>query len=384
MSGDTENDIPDKGERPAQAENIIDQREVDNHTNPTPDEMRIDAGKLFMQATEQTRMSLCVSDPFVDGNPIIYVNEAFVELTGYAREDILGNNCRFMQGEDTDPEAVAKIREALRKREVTVVDILNYKQDGTPFWNALHIGPIFDEQGKLSYFYGSQWDITEILTEREKTKQQQRVMEELRHRTGNLFGVVSAIVRLSARGETDAQVLADKITERIAALATAHRVSLAGDGTIAGKTDLLTLAREVVKPYQTSGSERIELVGDPVELPREMLTPIGLTLHEFATNALKYGSLGHPVGTVAINWERKDDELILRWVERGGLAKEEVETTGSGTGTRLIDGVIRGIGGRVESVIEPEGFQATVTVPVAEDDTSGDHSDASSEEPDAA
>lgn len=384
MSGDTENDIPDKGERPAQAENIIDQREVDNHTNPTPDEMRIDAGKLFMQATEQTRMSLCVSDPFVDGNPIIYVNEAFVELTGYAREDILGNNCRFMQGEDTDPEAVAKIREALRKREVTVVDILNYKQDGTPFWNALHIGPIFDEQGKLSYFYGSQWDITEILTEREKTKQQQRVMEELRHRTGNLFGVVSAIVRLSARGETDAQVLADKITERIAALATAHRVSLAGDGTIAGKTDLLTLAREVVKPYQTSGSERIELVGDPVELPREMLTPIGLTLHEFATNALKYGSLGHPAGTVAINWERKDDELILRWVERGGLAKEEVETTGSGTGTRLIDGVIRGIGGRVESVIEPEGFQATVTVPVAEDDTSGDHSDASSEEPDAA
>ena len=168
----------------------IDQRTVDSEANAEPEELRMDVSKLFTQATEQTRMALCFSDPKQEDCPIVYVNEAFVLLTGYDRDEIVGHNCRFLQGEDTAPEAVAAIRQALDEKEVRVIDILNYRKDGTPFWNALHVGPVFNENGELEYFYGSQWDVTEIFERREQALMQDSVAQEL-HTAPATFSVSS-------------------------------------------------------------------------------------------------------------------------------------------------------------------------------------------------
>ena len=121
----------------------------------------LDLGLIFKEAIHQTRMGMCFTDPRQDDNPIVFCNEAFRELTGYAEDEIIGQNCRFLQGKDTDSKAVERIRRALRERTNTRVNLLNYRKDGTAFWNALHVSPIFDDAGELLYFFGSQWDATE-------------------------------------------------------------------------------------------------------------------------------------------------------------------------------------------------------------------------------
>ena len=123
----------------------------------TPQEARA----LLQQAFEQTRMAMVVTDPRREDNPIIGCNRAFIELTGYPREEILGRNCRFLQGEDTDPGEVERIRRTVEGDALGYFELLNYRRDGTPFWNALYIGPITGEDGEILYHFGSQWDVTD-------------------------------------------------------------------------------------------------------------------------------------------------------------------------------------------------------------------------------
>jgi hypothetical protein len=102
-----------------------------------------------------------VSNPRLADNPIVECNDAFVELTGYPRDEILGRNCRFLRGEDTEPWLSEQLRAGIRRRQPVMVEILNYKKDGTPFRNAVMVVPIFDEAGELEYFLGSQVEVSE-------------------------------------------------------------------------------------------------------------------------------------------------------------------------------------------------------------------------------
>jgi PAS domain S-box-containing protein len=100
-----------------------------------------------------------VSDPRLADNPIIACNGPFMELTGYGADEIIGRNCRFLAGPDTEPWLTARITKAVAERKPTLVEILNYKKDGTPFRNAVLVAPIFDADGELEYFLGSQVEL---------------------------------------------------------------------------------------------------------------------------------------------------------------------------------------------------------------------------------
>ena len=102
-----------------------------------------------------------ISDPRLPDNPIVECNEAFVALTGYQSEEIIGHNCRFLTGERTEPWLIEMLRNGIRRRQPVMVEILNYKKDGTPFRNAVMVAPIFDAEGELEYFLGSQVEIAE-------------------------------------------------------------------------------------------------------------------------------------------------------------------------------------------------------------------------------
>jgi PAS domain S-box-containing protein len=108
-----------------------------------------------------TRMAMIATDPHQPDNPIVYANEAFCKLTGYPLDEVLGRNCRFLQGKDTDRAVVEKMKAVLSSEEFGYFELLNYRRDGTPFWNALHISPVYDDHGKLTHFFGSQWDVTD-------------------------------------------------------------------------------------------------------------------------------------------------------------------------------------------------------------------------------
>src|SRR4051812_32581509 len=103
-----------------------------------------------------SHVAAVVSDPRAADNPIIACNDAFITLTGYSRQEIIGRNCRFLRGEKTEPEQAAMLREAIAAKRPTMVELLNYRKDGTSFRNAVMIAPLFNEDGELVYFLGSQ------------------------------------------------------------------------------------------------------------------------------------------------------------------------------------------------------------------------------------
>ncbi len=103
-----------------------------------------------------SKVAAVVSDPRRPDNPIVACNEAFMKLTGYSREEIVGRNCRFLRGDRTEPEQTAMLREAVGARRPAMVELINYRKDGSPFRNAVMIAPLFDEDGEIIYFLGSQ------------------------------------------------------------------------------------------------------------------------------------------------------------------------------------------------------------------------------------
>lgn len=100
-----------------------------------------------------------ISNPRLPQNPIIAANAAFCALTGYAQDEILGRNCRFLAGPDTEPWLTERISDGIRRKRPVLVEILNYKRDGEPFRNAVLVAPVFDEMGELEYCMGSQVEL---------------------------------------------------------------------------------------------------------------------------------------------------------------------------------------------------------------------------------
>lgn len=107
----------------------------------------------------ESKVAAVVSDPRLQDNPIVACNQAFIQLTGYDRDEILGRNCRFLRGPDTEPAQTAMLRDAVAERRPIMVELINYKKDGSRFRNAVMIAPLFDEQGALAYYLGSQMEI---------------------------------------------------------------------------------------------------------------------------------------------------------------------------------------------------------------------------------
>ncbi|KAF4451600.1 hypothetical protein F53441_5456 [Fusarium austroafricanum] len=104
--------------------------------------------------------SFCLSDPSRTGNPIMFASDEFEELTGYSRAEVLTHNCRFLQGPQTDREGIAKMRSAIWRNEECTELLLNFRKDGTPFWNLLFLCPLLDNTGKPKFFIGAQIDVS--------------------------------------------------------------------------------------------------------------------------------------------------------------------------------------------------------------------------------
>ena len=104
-------------------------------------------------------IAMVVTNPRLPDNPIEIANDAFCALTAYSTSEIVGRNCRFLAGEETEPAIQAQIRAAIEGQRPVLVDILNYRRDGSPFRNGVMIAPLFDADGKLEYFLGSQVDL---------------------------------------------------------------------------------------------------------------------------------------------------------------------------------------------------------------------------------
>ena len=323
-----------------------------------------DGPVLLEQAFDQTRMAMCVTDPRLPDNPIVYVNRAFEVLTGYEAAEIVGGNCRFLQGDDTDPEAVRQIRTALDAEDVCIIELVNYRKNGEAFWNALHIGPIYDEHGELRYYFGSPWDVTNVHAARALDQQIRTINHELNHRIKNLFAVIGSIVSLSATGEGDKDAAALRARERIAALGRAHEATI--NPALDGSTAMLgELVEEVLAPFRNQTSAPVEASGEEVCLQISAITPIGLILHELATNSVKYGTLGDHGDGLSLTWEVKtlEDAESLRMIWRDRSSPDTDVLAHKGMGSRIMMAMATSFQGSYRARVDGDVYELRIDMP---------------------
>jgi PAS domain S-box-containing protein len=301
-------------------------------------------------------MPIVITDPRQPDNPIVLANQAFLDLTGYSADEVLGRNCRFLQGEGTSPVAVDAIRAGIVTEGDTHVEILNYRKDGTAFWNQLNVSPVHDEAGKLLYFFSSQIDVTDFRKVQTLEASEHRLLKEVDHRARNVMAVVNGIVRLTRAD--DSRRYANAIQLRVKALADAHTL-LAERG-----WKEVSLSEVVEQQITAVDPGRITAVGPKVSVAAFVVQPLALVLHELLNNATAHGALSQPEGEVQITWDDlpQSGGFSLHWREAGGPAPNRHGQPGFGAA--MLTGMIeRQLRGRLQQEWAPQGLTVHVTIP---------------------
>lgn len=228
------------------------------------------------RAVLATDMSFSITDPRQPDDPLIWVNPSFTRLTGYTPEEVTGTNCRLLQGPNTDRAALGRIGRALKAREPITEVLLNYRKDGTAFWNQVSISPVFDGNGELVNFVGVQNDVTErvlveqerraALAEAEEARSQLRLLAEATTQMTGALDVRDACARLARSLVPElADLCAVDLLERPGA-GVAQRLAVAGRDP-ADEQALLELARlRRYRPGAGSATGRVLAGGEPALL----------------------------------------------------------------------------------------------------------------------
>jgi len=317
-----------------------------------------DRNALAAIAVERTRMPMVIADARQPDHPIVLANQAFLDLTGYAADEVIGRNCRFLQGRGTAPATIAEIHAGLADGRAVSVEILNYRKDGSAFWNQLNLSPVHDDHGKLLYIFGSQVDVTDFRRIQSLEAAERRLLREVDHRARNVLAVVNGIVRLSR--SDDAAAYAAAIQARVQALADAHSL-LAARGW--GETPLELIIRQQLDPL---GSPRITLDGPLVMVSAFDVQALALVIHELVANATAHGALAAPQGELRVRWSAGPvyGGFELRWEEAGGPPRPA--NPRPGFGTAMARGMIeRQLGGRLRHDWTDNGLTVTLTLPGA-------------------
>jgi PAS domain S-box-containing protein len=171
------------------------------------------AFELKERAMDEAPVGITLSDPSLEDNPVVYANEAFERLTGYPRETVVGRNCRFLQGEASDPEAVREMAEAIADERPVSVELVNYRADGTAFWNEVTIAPLRNAAGTVTHFVGFQNDVT---ARKEAELEVARRKRDLEHLVGRINGLLKDVTETLMRAPSRDGSLRE-VTDRIAA-----------------------------------------------------------------------------------------------------------------------------------------------------------------------
>mgnify|MGYP001566633852 CR=1 FL=1 len=286
--------------------------------------------ELSLVAFERTRMPIVITNARNGNDSIVLANQSFLDLTGYRADEVLGRNCRFLQGPGTDASALDEIRQGLRETRDISVEMLNYRKDGSTFWNQLEISPVLDENGTVIYHFASQRDVSERRRAQEMEAAERLLLMEVDHRAMNALALVQSIVRLS-KSDT-VENYASSIQGRVDSLARAHR--LLGEIGWAGATLSELLALEAA-----SHIDRLVIEGPPIFLPARLVQPIALVIHELLSNALAHGALSTGQGHLRINWQQSADVILFTWRETG--APMPIIDDSPGFGLAIIKGVIQ-------------------------------------------
>lgn len=345
-------------------------------------------GDPFAAAVRATRMPMVITDPQQPDNPIIFCNEAFQKLTGYDRDEIIGRNCRFLQGPDTDSGDVQRIREAITEGTPIDVDLLNYRKDGSTFWNALYLSPVRNEAGVTQFYFASQMDVTDRVEAQETIARQKAEIErevesrtaalkdaleaktlllhEVDHRVKNNLTMIGSLLRLQARTIKDPAVnmKLEAMLERVDALATVHRrLYQSNDVT---KFDVGAFAVNLVSDVVgASGREDISIDTDVdvIDVPSNNAAALGLVLNEVVTNAIKHAFKDGRSGKLLVRAKHANENAKIIVADDGPGFPDDVNGSDS-LGWTLIKKLSRQVGATAEWQPANPGTAVVITFPV--------------------
>jgi PAS domain S-box-containing protein len=329
--------------------------------------------RLKDRAIDDAGVGVAIADLREPDRPLTYVNETFTRISGYPESDVLGRNCRFLQGPDTDPEAVAAMREAIGDREPVDVEVLNYRRDGAAFWNALRLSPVADGSGTVTHYVGIQEDVTE----RKRREQLIRVLNRvLRHNLRNDMNVLLGYGERLAAGEADPDAVGERITERVTdllELSERARELEASARTDRKPTrlDLDTVLHAVAERNRESFPESEVTVSLETHRDACVGTEVASAVGELVHNGLAHDDGPGRVRVTAADdgdWIEvtvADDGPGLPAVEADALAGDESSAVehGDGLGLWLVNWTVTRYGGGFEVEADGDGTVATLRLP---------------------
>jgi PAS domain S-box-containing protein len=296
-------------------------------------------------------------------------NHGARRLFGYTAEEVIGKPVTILiPAERLDEETIilARIR---RGERIEHYETTRQRKDGSFVDISLTVSPVRNPEGKI---IGAS-KIARDITERRRAEEQQRLLlREMDHRVKNLFALAGGLVAMSARSATTPEELSSAVRDRLVALARAHALTLPviseGGKRTEQSTTLHALIQTILSPYKgrtENDGAQVTIGGPDIRLAGGSLTGFALLLHEFATNAAKYGALSTPTGHIDVACSEGDGQFVLTWTERGG-PRIDHQTDGEGFGALLARATVKGqLGGEISRDWKAEGL--TIRLSAAKD-----------------
>ncbi|MBU3759891.1 MAG: PAS domain-containing protein [Candidatus Omnitrophica bacterium] len=214
--------------------------------------------KLLYRALDAASCAIVVADALDPAFPLIYVNAAFEQITGYSPKETLGRNCRFLQGTDKMQEGLVRLRKALAKHQGCEVILKNYRKDGTLFWNELRISPVTDARGRLTHYIGIQTDITERVRAQKELEDYRRGLEvKVRERTAQLEEKNLALKELLGQIESEKRQIKEHVASNVDRLILPLLKKIRGAGTASSAAPALAALEKNLQDMTSSFASRL-------------------------------------------------------------------------------------------------------------------------------
>jgi PAS domain S-box-containing protein len=350
-------------------------------------------GGIFVEAVRVTRTPVLVTDATLPGNPIVFANNAFSDLSGYDIDELAGQDPHFMNGDETDPDAIRRYETAMRDHRHETVEILQYRKDGTPFRAILFASPLDDGQGRVINHFVSYLDIARRHDGEEKVRlaselegrvaartreleaannrltqlvaEKEVLLVEVNHRAKNSIAVAASLLSIQGRAQSDGAVKAlfGEARDRLTAMAQVH--DLLSKSESSQRVDVATYLTDLCEALRpvTENDDRIRLEANAekgISIGANTAVPFGLVVTELVTNAAKYAFPGPRSGTILVQVQRREPGWIELLIRDDGIGMSDIREGSLGYG--LIRSLVQQIRGEIDIQSEA-GVAVTISFP---------------------
>lgn len=292
--------------------------------------MERQASDLLASAVDRTPVVIILTDPRLEDNPITFVNDAFARVTMYSRDYAIGRNWRFLHGEDTEPDALAKIDEGPARQSDFEVRITNRRADGSRFRSQMLVSPVLSDDGELTAYFTVQRVLTKESDPEQDCASAMDLLRELQHRVKNHLAMVVSMIRVQARRDVTPESLR-AVSRRVEALSLLYdelfNASLTrGAGEYVRTGAYLSRIASVLAGLEGRSAIRVNVDCEDVDLPIDLAARLGLLLSELLTNALEHAFDRRNSGTVNIRFQELAAGTLRLSVEDDGIGLPEGST----------------------------------------------------------